>query len=236
MNPKDRIHESWFPVLGELNQDRLQKLNTDILTNCVYYPKKEDIFRVFEMPISDIKVVILGQDPYYSPGLANGLAFAVNDKILKVPPSLKNIQKELIDSKASSLHTVHAGKWQTLEHWKEQGVFLLNTSLTVESMKPASHVRYWQDFIKRVVYYIAKSNHCIWVLWGKKAQDFEQFMPREEIYKVKGYTIENIKDMPNNPYWNYVLTASHPAAEEYQSNAGFYGCNHFNLEIGRAHV
>lgn len=228
MKPTDIIHESWFPILGELNQDRLQKLNTEILTSCVFYPKKENIFRVFEMPVTDIKVVILGQDPYYSPNLANGLAFAINEN-MKVPASLQNIQKELINSQASSLHTVHAGKWQTLEHWKEQGVFLLNTALTVESMKPMSHARYWAEFTKRVVYYIAKSNHCIWMLWGRKAQEFEAFIPKGEVYKVKGYTMENIKDIPNNPYWNYVLTASHPATESYGTNAGYFGCNHFNL-------
>lgn len=226
MKPTDIIHESWFPLLRELHQDKLLKLNTEILPNCISYPQKENIFRVFRMPLTSIRVVIIGQDPYFNPNLANGLAFAVNEKS-KVPVSLRNIQKELTDSGVTSLHSAYAGNWQTLEHWEEQGVFLLNTALTVESGKPGSHLSYWEDFIKKVVYYIAKNNHCIWLLWGKKAQYFELHMPSKDIMRVEGYTKDNIGQIPISPYWNYLLKAAHPAAESYSSNAGFFGCNHF---------
>ena len=226
MKPTDIIHESWSPLLGELYQEQLLKLNTEVLPNCISYPQKENIFRVFRMPLSAIKVVIIGQDPYFIPDLANGLAFAVNENT-KVPASLRNIRKELIDSEMISLHSAHAGNWQTLEHWEEQGVFLLNTALTVESGKPGSHLLYWGNFIKKVVFFIAKNNHPVWLLWGRKAQSFELNMPSKEIYRVKGYTKETIAEIPINPHWNYVLKGSHPAAESYSSNAGFFGCNHF---------
>lgn len=227
MKPTDIIHPSWTPILGELYKSKLSKLSTEVIPNIICYPKKDSIFRVLSMPIDSIKVVVIGQDPYPTPNYANGLAFAVNINN-KVPVSLANIRKELIDSNCLELHTAYAGNWQTLEHWEEQGIFLLNTALTVESGKPASHTRYWEDFIKTLVYYIASKHPSIWLLWGRNAQQLCNSMPRKEVFHVKGYTRELIEELPINPYWNYVLTAPHPAAESYNNgNAGFFGCDHF---------
>jgi len=227
MNPTDIIHESWKPLLGELHHGKLLKLNLEVLPNISAYPQKQNIFRVFRQPLSSIKVVILGQDPYPIPNYANGLAFAVNEGN-KVPASLANIRKELLlNFEHTPPPSFFAGTWQTLEHWEEQGVFLLNTALTVESGRAGSHLRYWDEFTKRVVYYISQQHPCIWLLWGRKAQDYATYMSAKSIIRVKGYTKQTIEQIPIDPLKNYVLTAAHPAAEAYSSNAGFFGCNHF---------
>ena len=195
MKPTDIIHSSWSPILGELNLEPMLKLNYEILPNSVYYPNKEQIFRVFRKPLQDIKVVILGQDPYPTPGNANGLAFAVNEN-KKVPVSLNNIRKELADNYPLSLP--FAGDWQTLEHWEEQGVFLLNTALTVESGKAGSHLKYWESFINKVVWYIGSFHPTIWMLWGRKAQSFTKNIPKSKIFEVKNYSKETISEIPIN--------------------------------------
>lgn len=227
MIPTDLIHHSWNPIKGILNQDEMLRLNNEILPNSLYYPPKEQIFRVFQKPLSEIKVVILGQDPYPTPGNANGLAFAVNHNS-KIPFSLEKIRQELIQEELSVSHYT-SFNWRTLEHWEQQGVFLLNTALTVESGKAGSHLKYWEYFIRNVIYYIAQNQPCIWLLWGKKAQSFAINMPQNKIFRVKGYNKETIEQIPANPYVNYILEAAHPAAEAYSNNAGFLGCNHFHF-------
>ena len=225
MKPTDIIHPSWMPLLhGELNQDIMLKLNHEILPNSVYHPKKEQIFRVFQKPLQDIKVVILGQDPYPTPGNANGLAFAINENC-NMPVSLKNITKELVNNYPLSIP--FAGDWKTLEHWEEQGIFLLNTALTVESGNAGSHLKYWESFTKRVIWYISSFNPSIWLLWGKKAQSFSVNIPKSKKFEVKNYSKETINQIPINTDWNYILNAAHPAAEAYSKDAGFFGCNHF---------
>lgn len=225
MKPTDIIHESWQPILSELNREQMLKLNYEILPNLVYYPNKENIFRVFRKPLQDIKVVILGQDPYPTKGNANGLAFAVNEG-MKIPVSLKNIQKELADNYPNLLP--FAGKWQTLEHWEEQGVFMLNTALTVESSNAGSHLKYWESFTNKVVHFIGTHNPAIWLLWGNKAQSFMRNIPKSKLYLVNNYSKQTIKEIPINDDWNYILKAPHPAAEAYAGGkAGFFGCNHF---------
>lgn len=242
MKPTDKIHFSWLPLLtGLLNQEEMLRLNQEVLPTSIYYPEKQNIFRVFQKPVSEIKVVILGQEPYPTPGNANGLAFAVNSNV-KFPVSLRIIAQEIsnnMDIEGESLidkmkplqelnNTELYTEWRTLEHWQEQGVFLLNTALTVESGKAGSHLKYWENFTKKVIWYIASTNPCIWLLWGKKAQMFISNMPKNTLFDVKGYSKETIKDVPNSPYMNYILRAAHPAAEAYSSNAGFFGCNHFS--------
>jgi len=226
MNPLDHFHASWKPLFGLLHQDSLAELSANILPNCVYYPHKENIFRVFRMPLNKIKVVILGQDPYHGPGQANGLAFAVNENI-STPPSLGIIARELSDEGLKDSHNYDT-PWKTLGHWEEQGIFLLNTALTVESTKPGSHLIYWNEFVSQVIKFIAINNPCIWLLWGKKAQSYTTYIPHKTIFNVKNYSKETIGGIPSNPYFNYVLKASHPAAECYSTNAGFLGCNHFH--------
>ena len=225
MNPTEQFHPSWEPLFRLLHQGLLAELSANILPNCIYYPQKENIFRVFKMPLNKIKVVILGQDPYHGPGQANGLAFAVNENIL-IPPSLKIISQE-IDKEDGAMHDSLLNEWRELEHWEQQGVFLLNTALTVESTKPGSHIIYWEEFISKVITFIASNQPCIWLLWGKKAQSYTIKIPHKTIFNVKNYSKETIEGVPSSPYFNYILKAAHPAAECYQSNAGFLGCNHF---------
>jgi uracil-DNA glycosylase len=227
MNPKDIIHPSWMPVTSLLNQQPLLQLSEEILPNCKFYPEKENIFRALSMPLNKVKVVILGQDPYFSPKFANGLAFAVNHDI-PIPPSLEVIRQELIKESLTVSHYT-SFNWRTLEHWQDQGVLLLNTALTVEAGKAGSHLDYWDNFTRQVVHYISSNQPCIWLLWGKKAQYFTNYIVIKDRRMVRGYNRDTIEGIPVSPYSNYVLTAAHPAAEAYSSsgNSGFYGCDHF---------
>lgn len=221
MNITDTFDKSWSPIVGLLYQEPLKSLNEKVLPNISYQPKKENIFRIFSMPVKDIKIVILGQDPYPASGVSIGRAFAVSETT-KVPVSLRNIQEEL---KNESILIDNSSDWKTLEHWEEQGVFLLNTALTVETGKSGSHLYFWEYFTQRVVSYISYKNPCIWLLWGRKAQSFKPYIHNR--YNVFGYDEETIGEIPANSDWNYILQASHPAAEVYSNSAGFFGCKHF---------
>ena len=223
----DIIHQSWHKHLQPLFDDEKMLLMKDkILPTCNFYPNGPDIFKVFQMPLEDIKVVILGQDPYPTPGDAIGRAFAIQEGKKRIPVSLRNIQTEIYESGQLSDMVINSDKWITLEHWQEQGVFLLNTALTVESGKAGSHLKYWEDFTKRVISHISNTQPCIWLLWGKKAEMFKPYI--NNIFNVQGYDSETIESIPINSDWNYVLTAPHPAAEAYSGGkAGFFGSNHF---------
>ena len=130
------------------------------------YPPKELVFKVFDLPLQDIKVVILGQDPYHNPGQACGLSFSVNDGI-PLPKSLINIYKELYDDLG-----ITPAKTGNLEKWFKQGIFLLNSVLTVEEYSPASHSNVgWQDFTDYIIETISqKNNNVVFVLWGSYAR------------------------------------------------------------------
>lgn len=230
MNPLEIVDPSWRNIINSLSyQEPLQQLNEEILPNISYQPAKQDIFKVFETPVNRIKVVILGEDPYSTPGNAVGRAFAVNED-RKIPASLRIISNEIDNSFSdgtTKLVTSFDQEWRTLEHWQEQGVFLLNTALTVETGNAGSHLKYWEEFTKRIISYISSEQPCIWVLWGRKAQNFIPHI-KGEVFRVSGYDKETIKLIPGNSHMNYILTAPHPAAETYAGgNAGFYKCNHF---------
>lgn len=124
------------------------------------YPSDLNILKAFRLtPLNEIKVVILAQDPYHQPGQATGLAFAVPEGV-RPPPSLKNVIKAVGKPINSNL-----------EHWAKQGVFLLNTSLTVEKGKPLSHSEKWNDFTDLVIKEINKQDReIVFCLWGKEAQ------------------------------------------------------------------
>lgn len=130
------------------------------------YPPKELVFKVFDLPLQDIKVVILGQDPYHNPGQACGLSFSVNDDV-PLPKSLINIYKELYDDLG-----ITPAKTGNLEKWFKQGIFLLNSVLTVEEYSPASHSNVgWQDFTDYIIETISqKNNNVVFVLWGSYAR------------------------------------------------------------------
>lgn len=221
----EQIDKSWQPILHLLYQEPLNTLREDILPNISFQPLKEDIFRVFEIPVDKIKVVILGQEPHHN-GTGNGLAYAVKINPYNTPIYLQQIHTEVVQEGYMG-GKFHYDGWKTLEHWKKQGVFLLNTALTVETGKAGSHLKYWEEFTKKVISYISIKNPCIWLLWGRKAQKFIPYI-KSCPFITKGYNKTTIQDIPANKEWNYVLTAPHPAAETYTGGkAGFYGCNHF---------
>lgn len=208
------IHKSWHPFLEKHfeSDPKLLKLNTEILPYQQFYPERHNIFAVFQMPIDKIKVVLLAQDPYPNFAQANGLCFAVNEHI-KMPVSLQNIVTELWDeTKVDPIQQFQDPRqWKTLIHWFHQGVFLLNTALTVEAMKPGSHLEYWEDFTRTVIATIAFENSPVWLLWGAHAKKYKKTILENENFCV-----------------NDILEASHPASEYHnKGNGGFYGCNHF---------
>lgn len=221
------IHESWNPIIPILYQEPLKTLNTVVLPEISSQPRKSDIFNVFSMPVNEIKVVILGQDPYPMPNTAIGRAFAVSEGT-KIPASLKNIREEILISLGVESFKKNTGEnWKTLQHWQEQGIFLLNTALTVETARIGSHLKYWEYFTQRVISHISVENPCIWMFWGKAAQRFIPYI-NQNPFHVKGYSNVTIQEIPSNVDFNYILTAPHPAAESYSGGkAGFLGCNHF---------
>ena len=170
------------------------------------YPPKELIFNAFfQTPFDQVKVVIMGQDPYHGAGQAHGLSFSV-PKGIKPPPSLQNIFKEL-ESDLQIPKPSHG----CLISWARQGVLLLNATLTVRQGEPMSHHGHgWEHFTDAAVRKLEeRSDPVIFVLWGKSAQDKCRFLRQEGI-----------------PSRHYVLTAAHPSP--YSANNGFFGCHHFS--------
>ncbi len=156
---------SWLNYINkDILQDIENSLNIEIQKNLdtEFYPyKQDDIFKIFKTcSLKDAKVVILGQDPYYaSKNQANGIAFSVNNGE-KLPPSLKNIYKE------AKINTKNGD----LTNWVKQGVFLLNSSLTVQANCPNSHQKIWNKFISHIIYLINKENEgVVFVSWGNSA-------------------------------------------------------------------
>ena len=137
------------------------------------FPSPDNVFRVFETRPEDIKVVILGQDPYYNVGQANGLAFSVNDDIA-TPRSLKNIFKEL----ENDLGLVRTNP--NLADWHEQGVFLLNTALTVPEKEPNAHKKLWKRFTNDLLDYLTEVNpDILYIMWGGNAKEHGQLIEQE---------------------------------------------------------
>ena len=131
----------------------------------IIFPSPDDVFRVFETRPENIKVVILGQDPYYNIGQANGLAFSVNNNVA-VPRSLKNIFKEL----ESDIKLVRTNP--NLTDWHEQGVFLLNTALTVPEKEPNAHKKLWEHFTDDLLIYLTEVNpDILYIMWGGNAKE-----------------------------------------------------------------
>ena len=164
------MHSSWeeifnnYPKIDELN-NMIKEIDEQRLTKTIY-PPKEQVFRVFDLPLKDIKVVILGQDPYHNPDQACGLSFSVNDGV-PLPKSLINIYKELHDDLG-----IKPAKTGNLESWFKQGVFLLNAILTVEKNSPASHSKIgWENFTDYMIENISEKNeNVVFVLWGAYAR------------------------------------------------------------------
>lgn len=202
-----KIESSWKEVLkDEFSKPYFQQVVMHIKTEKsqgkVIYPPGPYIFNAFNTtPVDHVKVVILGQDPYHGPGQAHGLCFSVQNGVAP-PPSLINIFKELHDDIG-----VEIPNHGNLTHWAQQGVFLLNASLTVRSGEPMSHAKIgWATFTDTVIRRISDLKaHVVFMLWGKFAQE-------------KKILIDETKHL--------VLRAAHPSP--LSAHAGFLGCRHFS--------
>jgi uracil-DNA glycosylase len=176
------------------------------------FPPGPQIFNAFRLtPFHAVRVVILGQDPYHGPGQAHGLCFSVPRGITP-PPSLMNIFKEIQQDVGQPVPS-HGN----LEKWARQGVLLLNATLTVRSGQPGSHQRKgWETFTHAVIRTLSEKRvGLIFLLWGKFAQEKEEFIDTDR---------------------HYVLKAAHPSP--YSAYNGFFGCRHFSKtnEILRKHA
>ena len=179
----------------------LEQIYSDINQGHDVYPPLDDIFNAFNLcDFDNTKVVILGQDPYHQKGLANGLAFGVNEGN-KIPPSLKNIYKEIKDDLGFCYH--NSGN---LEEWAKQGVLLLNTSLSVKDSLPGSHSNIgWNLLVDSVIQILNNKSDVIFLLWGSSSAKKEYLIDSEV---------------------NYLLKSSHPSP--LSSYRGFFGCRHFS--------
>ncbi|MDI4567621.1 MAG: uracil-DNA glycosylase [Mycoplasma sp.] len=188
---------NWPKQIIDLAYQKLNKLKWN-LENIT--PKKDDVLKFLKIRPNDIKVVILGQDPYPGLNVANGYAFATNDN-QKIPLSLKNIFKEI------KMTQGYVSTDQTLKKWVDQGVLLLNTSLTTIVNKPLAHKDYWKELVYLVIDFLVKNVKPIWVLWGNSAKSFIQLLNTPIIYdahpsplsfkKRKGHTFREIKKYVN---------------------------------------
>nr|WP_314265662.1 uracil-DNA glycosylase [uncultured Moellerella sp.] len=199
---------TWHDVIGsEKDQDYFKEtlayVANERKNGKTIYPPQEDVFSAFRYnELADIKVVILGQDPYHGPNQAHGLSFSVRPGV-PAPPSLVNIYKELEKDIEGFTRPTHG----YLASWAQQGVLLLNTVLTVEKGKAHSHAHLgWETFTDRVIAAINEHrSDVIFLLWGAHAQK-------------KGKIIDTKK--------HHVLTAPHPSP--LSAHRGFLGCRHFS--------
>lgn len=204
------LETSWQKILkNELQQPYVLDLAAYVekeyqLAQDSVYPPKNLIFNAFyQTPYDQLKVVIVGQDPYHGPFQAHGLSFSV-PKGIKPPPSLQNIFKEL--EKDENIPPANHG---CLISWAKQGVLLLNATLTVKKGEPMSHHGIgWERFTDAVIHQLQlREDPIVFVLWGKSAQEKCRFL-RETV----------------SPH--LILTAAHPSP--YSANQGFFGCRHFS--------
>ena len=196
--------KSWADFINlETKKDYFKEIKDSLLSDHnsgkKIYPEPKNFFKAFEIcSYENVKVVILGQDPYHTPNAANGLAFSVN-KNQKLPPSLKNIFKEIKNDVGVENETGNLTKWA------KQGVLLLNSSLTVVEGMPGSHSQIgWQIFTDKAVQLIQRKKKVIFMLWGNFAKQKKQLIEDD----------------------NFILEAPHPSP--FSANSGFFGCKHFS--------
>lgn len=198
------MHDSWKdfldsefakPYFKELSQFLHEAYETKTV-----FPAKPQVFRAFTTDLNQVKVVILGQDPYHTPGAAHGLAFSVPSS-QPIPPSLINIYKEIDDEYGS-----HANPRGNLSSWQQQGVLLLNNVLTVEAHRAGSHRgKGWEQFTEATVKHLnEKCDHLVFMLWGRDARS-------------KSSMIDKTKHL--------VLESPHPSP--LSAHSGFFGNGHF---------
>lgn len=201
-----KIEKSWQEVLQtEFDKPYFENLvgfvKQEYASNTIFPPAGQ-IFNAFNTcPFNNVKVVILGQDPYHGPGQAHGLCFSVNDGI-QFPPSLQNIFKEITSDLG-----IPAPKTGNLTRWAEQGVLLLNATLTVRASQAGSHQgKGWEEFTDAVIKTISeKAENVVFILWGS--------------YAIKKKSLINASK-------HCILTAPHPSP--LSSYRGFFGCKHFS--------
>ncbi len=201
-----RIAEDWKEILqGEFDKPYFEELTRFVRSEYAagqIFPAGRNIFRAFDKcPFETLKVVVIGQDPYYGVGQANGLCFSVNDGV-PFPPSLQNIFQEIRDDVGTPVPS--SGN---LDRWAEQGVLLLNSVLTVRAHQAASHAgRGWEQFTDAVVRIIAeRKQELVYMLWGSYAQR---------------------KGQMADPSRNLILKSVHPSPLSVYR--GFFGCRHFS--------
>ena len=197
-------HETWKSFINfETKKPYFKKIKDHLISDNaegkIVLPEPKNFFRAFDLcELNKVKVVIIGQDPYHTPGVPNGLAFSVN-KNQKLPPSLINIFRE-IESDLGIKNYIG-----DLSAWSRQGVLLLNTCLSVCAGLPASHSNIgWENFTNAAIEEIQKKENIIFLLWGKHAQQKKAFIQED----------------------NFILEAAHPSP--LSANNGFFGCNHFS--------
>lgn len=205
VNPK--IEPSWLEVLRpQFEAPYFAQLKEFLIAErqqYVCYPKGSDIFAAFDRtPFDKVKVVILGQDPYHEPGQANGLCFSVPQGV-QVPPSLVNIIKEINHDLGLRLPLTNGD----LTHWAEQGVLLLNSTLTVRAHQAGSHQHHgWEEFTDAAIQALNQYRQgIVFLLWGNFAISKAQFIDRTK---------------------HHVLTAPHPSP--LSAHRGFFNCRHFS--------
>lgn len=201
------IEGSWKKILqDQFDQPYFEQiarfLKAEKNAGKIIYPPGPLIFNAFsQTPFDQVKVLLLGQDPYHGSGQAHGLCFSVQDGI-KPPPSLQNIFKELQDDTGKAI----PGSGN-LTHWAKQGVLMLNASLTVEANMPMSHSRIgWEQFTDAVIRKLSDQlQGVVFLLWGRFAQEKQNLI---------------------DPKKHHVLMAAHPSP--FSAYNGFFGCRHFS--------
>lgn len=201
-----KIEQSWkdalAPEFGKPYFEQLARfLHQEKEAGKLIYPRGSRIFHAFELtPIEQVKVVILGQDPYHGPGQAMGLSFSVPNGI-PAPPSLKNIFREVETDLG-----IHMSGATSLEPWARQGVLLLNSVLTVEAGRPTSHSGIgWQQFTDAVISTLSeRRSGLVFLLWGRFAQQKQELIDRQK---------------------HHILLAAHPSP---LARGAFFGCRHFS--------
>lgn len=201
-----KIEQTWKDALAsEFDKDYFIKLTdfvrAEYMSGKKIYPAPANIFNAFNLcPLDKVKVVMIGQDPYHEPGQAHGLCFSVLPPT-PVPPSLVNIYKE-IENDLGRPSVTHGD----LTHWAQQGVLMLNATLTVQAHRAASHVgKGWEQFTDAVIRTVAGRDNVVYMLWGSYAQRKAEFV---------------------NPQNNLILKSVHPSP--LSAHRGFFGNHHFS--------
>lgn len=200
------MHLSWNKILSpEKKKDYFKSLRSFIKKEKqegnIIYPPMKDVYNAFNCPFDNVKVVIVGQDPYHGPNQAHGISFSVKDGC-KIPPSLKNIFKEL----SNDIDDFVIPDSGNLSKWQDQGVLLLNTILTVRQGEPGSHKNQgWEKLTKRALKELSKRGKCVFVLWGAFAQSLEYCIDEEN---------------------NFIIKAPHPSP--FSVHKGFFGSKPFS--------